>query len=265
MSAGVPLVTLLTDFGSSDTYVGQMKGAILSCCRQAQLIDLTHDIPPGDIMAASLAWSDAVPAFPPETVHLAVVDPGVGGQRRAIAAEIGDWKFVCPDNGLITGVLQKWPLRRAVELQNPTFWRAAVSAVFHGRDLFGPVAGHWAAGRDLAEFGPPIDQLIQLACPVPQSHAQGVQGVILAVDRFGNLRTNIPVEMLSGAQADWIIEIPRQTIRGISRFFSEASPGMPLAIIGSHGCLEIAVNQGSAAERLQCAVGDEVRLQRVFN
>lgn len=263
MSVGPPIITLLTDFGSSDTYVGQMKGAILSVCRTVQLIDLTHHNPPGDVSAASLAWDDVVSAFPAGTIHVGVVDPGVGSERRAIAVEVGEWKFICPDNGLITRILQHWPLKRAVELRNPAFWRTDVSPVFHGRDLFGPVAGHWAAGRDLSEFGPAIDgPLIRLSSPEPNVTEQGIHGVIVSVDRFGNLRTNIPAAMLPNPPANLIFEVSRRTIRGLSNYFGEACPGMPLAIIGSHGCLEIAVNQDSAAVRLKCSVGDEVRVSQ---
>lgn len=262
MSAGPPLITLLTDFGGSDTYVGQMKGAILSVCRQAHLVDLTHDIAPGDIAAAARAWADAVPVFPPGTIHLAVVDPGVGSVRRAIAAEIGDWRFVCPDNGLLTDLLRTFLLRRAVELRNSSFWRADVSPVFHGRDLFGPVAGHWAAGRDLTDLGLPIvEPLIQVTISVPVIQGETIVGTIIAVDRFGNLRTNIPADMVSGPRECWVVEVNSHTIRGLSRYFSEASAGRPLALIGSHGCLEIAVNQGSAAKLLQCSLGDDVRVR----
>src|SRR5262245_25392926 len=118
-----PIISLLTDFGSGDTYVGQMKGAILAVCPQAQLVDLTHDIPPGDIRAAAWAWADAVSAFPEGAIHVGVVDPGVGGARRAVAAEIGPWRFVCPDNGLTTLLAKRWPFRRAVELDDPRWFR----------------------------------------------------------------------------------------------------------------------------------------------
>lgn len=261
MSSRFPLITLLTDFGSHDTYVGQMKGAILSVCPDAQLVDLAHELAPGDIPAAAIAWADAVRAFPPGTIHLGVVDPGVGSERRGIAAEIGDWKFVCPDNGLLTMLRQTWPLLRAVELRNPQWWQRAVSPVFHGRDVFGPVAGHWAAGRDLLDFGPMIvDPLIQIPIPVPETGGRTVVGQVIAVDRFGNLRTNIVAARLIGPSEGWTFEIGPHTVRGLSRYFGEQPAGMPLALIGSHGFLEIAVNQGNAAQQWNAAVGTTVRV-----
>lgn len=258
-----PLVTLLTDFGSRDTYVGQMKGAMLSVCTEARLVDLTQEIPPGDVLSGAVAWGDAVPAFPPQTVHLGVVDPGVGTARRAVAAEIGPWRFVCPDNGLLTVLLQAWPLVRAVELTERKWWRPDVSPVFHGRDLFGPVAAHWAAGRDLTEFGPPISEpLIQLDLEPPQVIGSKIQGTILTVDRFGNLRTNISADLLTGPPDRWVTTMEGQTIRGLSRCFGDREAGDFVSLIGSHGQLEIAVNQGNAAERLHAAVGTSVKVQR---
>lgn len=257
-----PLITLLTDFGSRDTYVGQVKGVILSVCPHARLVDITQEIPLGDVWSGTIAWKDAIAAFPPQTVHLGVVDPGVGTSRRAIAAEIGPWRFVCPDNGLLTTLLQTWPLVHAVELTERKWWRPDVSPVFHGRDLFGPVAAHWAAGRELTEFGPPISEpLIQLELKPPDVNGSEIQGTILIVDRFGNLRTNIPANLLTGSPDRWVTTIEGQVIRGVSRCFGDQQVGALVALIGSHGHLEIAVNQGNAAQRLQAGVGTPVKLQ----
>lgn len=258
----LPVITLLTDFGTKDTYVGQMKGAILSLCPHAVLVDLSHDIPPGDIIAGAVAWCDAVAAFPPRTIHVGVVDPGVGTLRRAIAAEIGPWRFVGPDNGLITEMLKKWPMSRAVELTESRWWRPDVSAVFHGRDIFGPVAAHWAAGRELMEFGPPIESLVQLDIAAPSRDGISITGCILTIDRFGNLRTNIPQAWLTDPVDQWRIEIGPETIYGVSRCFGDRDAGALVALIGSHGHLEIAINRGHAAERLPASVGMPVHVHK---
>lgn len=259
----LPLITLLTDFGHADTYVGQMKGAILSVCPRATLVDLCHEIPPGDIAAGAVAWGAAGAAFPPQTIHVGVVDPGVGTPRRAIAAEIGPWRFVCPDNGLLTSILKTWPMSRAVELTESRWWRPEVSPVFHGRDLFGPVAAHWAAGRDLTEFGPFIDTLAELDIASPQRDGGTVTGCVLTIDRFGNLRTNIPQAWLTEPVDQWRIEIGPEAIHGVSRCFGDRDPGTLAALIGSHGHLEIAVNRGHAADRLSASVGMSVRIRKI--
>ncbi len=266
MSAPVqPIITLLTDFGSRDTYVGQMQGAILTTAPQARLVDLTHELPPGDILAGGLDWLDSIAAFPPGTIHLGVVDPGVGSERRAIVAEIGLWRFVCPDNGLLTGVLRSHPLHRAVEIREPGFWRTEVSSVFHGRDIFGPVAAHLAAGIDLGEFGPAISTpLVEIDLPEPTNETDVIQGCVLTSDRFGNLRTNIPATLLSRRQATstkWTTEIGDVKINGVVRCFSDSPVGQLCALIGSHGQLEIAVNQGNAQELLHAVRGTTVTVR----
>lgn len=267
MSAVIPpIISLLTDFGSRDTYVGQMKGAILSLAPRATLVDLTHEIPAGDIIAGSLAWLDAVAAFPPGTIHLGVVDPGVGSERRAIVAEIGAWRFVCPDNGLLTGVLQTQRLHRAVEVRETRFWRNEISPVFHGRDIFGPVAAHLAAGIDLGEFGPAISSpLVEIDLLDPTNDNGVIQGCVLAADRFGNLRTNIPATLLSRRQATstgWTIEIGDVKIHGVVRCYSDSPIGQLCTLIGSHGHLEIAVNQGHAQELLHAVRGTMVTVRQ---
>lgn len=266
MSAAVPpIITLLTDFGSRDTYVGQMKGAILSIAPGATLVDLTHEIPAGDILAGSLAWLDAVAAFPPGTIHLGVVDPGVGSERRAIAAEIGAWRFVCPDNGLLTGVLRIHPLHRAVEIREAHFWQRKISPVFHGRDIFGPVAAHLAAGIDLGEFGPAITRpLVEIDLIAPTIENGVIRGCVLIADQFGNLRTNIAATLLSQRPAtstEWTIEVGGAKIHGVVRCFSDLPIGQLCTLVGSHGHLEIAVNQGDAQELLHAARGTTVTVR----
>lgn len=258
-SSSFPLITLLTDFGSRDAYVGQVKGAILSICPDVRLVDLTHEIPPGNLQSAALVWCDAVGVFPPGTIHLGVVDPGVGTARRAIAAEVGPWRFVGPDNGLLTGILQRWQLIRAVELTEQRWWRQEVSPVFHGRDIFGPVAAHWAAGRELTDFGPLIGSpLIELQMATAIEEENLVRGEVISIDRFGNLRTNIPATMVDGRPDEWKFELMGQIVRGLSYSFSDGGPDGLVVLIGSHGNLEIAVNQGNAADRLGATIGAPV-------
>jgi S-adenosylmethionine hydrolase len=265
-----PIITLLTDFGSRDTYVGQMKGAILAIAPAARLVDMTHELPAGDILAGSLAWMDSVAAFPPGTIHVGVVDPGVGGERRGIAAEIGPWRFVFPDNGLATALLQSHTLHRAVELDEPRYWRPAVSPVFHGRDIFGPVAAHWAAGVALEEFGPALaSPLVEWELPRPVIENGVIRGCVLTSDRFGNLRTNIPGKEIVAAASSrrctsetplppWTVEIGSVKINGISSYFAETPTGQFCAVIGSHGHLEIAMNQGNAQLKLNALRGTPV-------
>ncbi len=263
MSAKPPLITLLTDFGQSDTYVGQVKGAILSVCPEARLVDLTHEIAPGDLRSAAILWADAVRVFPAGTVHLAVVDPGVGSFRRAIAAEIGSWRFVCPDNGLATCLLQRWPLKRAIELTNRRWWRDEVSSVFHGRDIFGPIAGHWAGGRDISAFGPDIPgPLTTCALDEVQRDGRRLMGTVQSIDRFGNLITNLPADVFLEPHVDWLIQIGPHQIAGLSSYYSAQPPGTLMTVIGSHGRLEVAVNQGDAAQRLGADVGMSVTVER---
>lgn len=254
-----PLITLLTDFGTSDTYVGQMKGAILSICPSAHLVDLNHEITPGAIDAASRMWADAVGVFPAGTVHLGVVDPGVGSSRRAIAVECGPWRFVCPDNGLLSHILQNWPVQRAVALTDPRWWRNEVASVFHGRDIFGPVAAQWAHGTEITEFGPLIsDALITLPTEQPVIDGSTIEGIVEQIDRFGNLITNLSGDLFADRSTAWSFRIGPHEVRGLSRFYGEQPSGIFLAIIGSHGRLELAVSQGDAAGRIGATMGTKV-------
>lgn len=261
-----PLITLTTDFGLSDSYAAQMKGAILTIAPDALLIDVTHKIPAQDRGVAAAVLSDSVGAFPVGTIHLVVVDPGVGTSRRAVAVEArgpedpGTLRFVAPDNGVLTRVLEGRSILRAVHLSEPKFWRERVSTTFHGRDVFGPVAAHWSLGVDLAEFGPPLDSpLVQLALREPIRQGQSLSGVVLRTDAFGNLITNIPAALLS--EADWsrlTVEIGTQRIEGVSRAYLDRSVGELVAVIGSAGLLEIAICCGHAGEILAAWSGDKV-------
>jgi S-adenosylmethionine hydrolase len=261
----MPLITLTTDFGLSDSYVAQMKGVILAIAPEATLVDVTHQIPRQDRMAASVILADAVGTFPPGTIHLVVVDPGVGSERRAVAVEtdsgesIGP-RFVAPDNGVLTGALANYTVRRAVQLTEHRYWRPETSHTFHGRDIFAPVAAHWSLGVDVSEFGPPLDSpLVTLPLNRPVVAGNEIRGSIVRTDTFGNLITNIDASLIPEAGHDrLVVELGTQRIEGISRFYSEKPAGELLALFGSSGRLEIAVCQGHAGEILAAWSGDPV-------
>ncbi|HIK19044.1 MAG TPA: SAM-dependent chlorinase/fluorinase [Leptolyngbyaceae cyanobacterium M33_DOE_097] len=260
------LVTLTSDFGVQDTYVGVMKGAISQVNLRLTLIDLTHHIPPQNILAARFALMTAVPYFPAGTVHLAVVDPGVGSQRRAIAIAAGTadqepWAFlVGPDNGILSGVLQIYPALAAVELDNPAFWRCSEpSATFHGRDIFAPVAAHLASGIPLQDLGTAIapDCLVRANLPEPRWDGNLVVGTVQAIDHFGNLVTNILGRSVAGK--GWRCQVgDRRIASGYT--YSDVALGELVAIVGSHGWVEIAVNGGNAQEQLHLDWGGTVEL-----
>jgi S-adenosyl-L-methionine hydrolase (adenosine-forming) len=234
------LITLLTDFGLDDTYVGQMKGAILSVAPLVKLVDLTHAVPPQDVQAgAFLLWS-AVEAFPAGSIHIGVVDPGVGSNRRGIAlrATRGDY-FVGPDNGLlIPAVDHLGGSTEAVELTTAEYWRPNASSTFHGRDIFGPVAGHIANGIPLTQLGRPITDPVKLSLPEPR----GLRGEVVHVDSYGNLITNLRAAILPPRYLVRLgsIQIP-QAIH-----YAQVDEGALLALVGSAGLLEISARNASA-------------------
>jgi len=255
------MITLLTDFGTQDAYVGVIKGVIVSRCPTTPIIDLTHAVPPQDLLAARFVLLSAFPYFPPKTVHLVVVDPGVGSTRRAIAVQFAGGFFVGPDNGILSGVADQSPILQAVELTNPAYWRTPnPSATFHGRDIFASVAAHIANGVLLTQLGSTIaaDSLVPLTLPPVLLTGQGLMGRIQYIDHFGNAVTNIPAEQVG--DRPWHLVLATVKIPSAKTYTSTES-GTPLALIGSHGFVEIAVNQGSAQHQLGLSVGDGVTLQ----
>lgn len=265
----MPVITLLTDFGTADEYVGVMKGVILSLCPSAEVVDLTHGIPPRDPVWAAYILDAGYRYFPPGTIHLVVVDPGVGTDRAILAAEVGDYLVVAPDNGVLTRLLMSNDLGRVVSVTNPDFFRPRVSRTFHGRDIFAPVAAHLALGVDLDRLGPEVDPrrgaTVQLDLPVPEPRPDGeLVGTVVGSDRFGNLMTNIDEETLAtwagGGQP--VLLIGEQRIVGLSSSFADVPPGTPLMIVNSREFLEIAINGGSAEIALGLRRGERVRLVR---
>ncbi|MDX1624071.1 MAG: SAM-dependent chlorinase/fluorinase [Gemmatimonadota bacterium] len=266
-----PPITLTTDFGTTDGYVGAMKGVIASIAPETTVLDLTHAIAPQDVRGAAFALHRAVPHFPPGSVHCVVVDPGVGTGRRAIAVRIpSDQWLVGPDCGVFTLFCPPFadsePL--AVELADRRWWRVErPSATFHGRDVFAPVAAHLSRARaagsvDAAEFGPPADDLVRLGIPSPVEHDGAYRGEVLHVDHFGNAVTNLPerwVEQRAGGEG--VVEVGQTTLP-VVRTYGDVGVGELCALVGSSGWLEVACREGSAADRLGLAPGIPVVLRR---
>jgi S-adenosyl-L-methionine hydrolase (adenosine-forming) len=250
-------ITLLTDFGTADGYVAAMKGMARAIAPAVIIDDASHDIPPGDVRAAAWALAAYWNRYPAATVHVVVVDPGVGGPRRPLALACADRLLVGPDNGVFTGVLtggQEW---RAVAIENADVMGDAISSTFHGRDIFMPAAAHLAAGSPLASLGPAVTDPVLLDMTAPVQSAGVITGAVVHVDHFGNLVTNVPAETV--ASGGVVVQIRGRRLP-LSRTYSDVDRGQLLALIGSHGCVELAVRDGSAAGMLQAGRGDPVRL-----
>ena len=257
------VITLTTDFGSGDHEAGVLKGVIWRIAPQACIADLSHDIAAQDILEGALLLWRSTRYFPAGSIHVAVVDPGVGTRRRGTAGRVGDQYFVGPDNGLFTLVLERgeqngWQIEW-VELDQPRFWLAQVSRVFHGRDVFSPVAAHLANGVPLSELGTPLHDPVRLVIPQPQQTGAGWQAHILHIDHFGNLATDLPVERLKNLE-QITVRIGEAEIRGLAETFGSGQPGELLAVGDSSGLLTIAQVNGSAAFLLGAAVGDSLEV-----
>ena len=275
------IITLTTDFGTRDSYVGAMKGVILGIDPDATVVDISHEIPPQDVAHGTFVLGSVHRSFPPDSIHVAVVDPGVGTPRKALAVVTGSDIFVGPDNGLLTYVLQSFQDRSgskpftsadagllqpvtgpapdgcsAYELTRSEYWMQPVSDTFHGRDVFAPVAAHLSLGVPPVKLGDPVHELVWLNLPRPAVAGGTIEGRIIHVDRYGNLVSNIAGSDLP-PNADVAVEIGGRALRGISRSFAEGS-GDLVAIVGSHSYLEIARPNGDAARFLRAGVGDEI-------
>jgi hypothetical protein len=252
----VAVVTLTTDFGLRDPYVAEMKGVMLGLAPDVRLVDISHDVESHDVVGAALVLEAAVPFFPPGTVHLAVVDPGVGTARRGLAVAAGDATFVAPDNGLLTPILARgaW---RAFELTAAELRRPHVSRTFHGRDVFAPAAAHLACGVAPERFGPSVDDPVLV--PWPEMHAVGgaVAGAVVHVDRFGNLITSIAAEAVERVRGPASIHIAGRSLPLVGTY-ADLPRGAAGALIGSSNRLEVAVREGSAAAVLKARRGTPV-------
>jgi len=260
-----PVIALLTDFGTSDPYVGAMKGAILSVCPDAVLVDIHHEVPAHDVAAGALALDAAYRHFPAGAVFVVVVDPGVGSERRPIALGAGRWLFVGPDNGVFTHVLEAHPTARVHLLANPLVHREPTCAVFHGRDLFGPAAARLARGMPLEETGPALGDAVRLRLPVRSRGKDACEGAILAVDRFGNLVTNLLESDLDalapGDRSALVVEVGTRRLP-LVRAYADVGEGELCALVGSSGRIELAANRRRADESLGAGRGAPVRLVR---
>lgn len=262
------IITLLTDFGIVDEYVGVMKGVILSINSSATIIDITHHINPQDLIQAAYLIESAYKYFPEGTVHVVVVDPGVGSDRAIFAMRSGGHLFLAPDNGVLTLLIEKGEIEAVVRIENPNYFLNNVSRTFHGRDVFAPVSAHLSLGAEMKHFGTLLDSknLVRLSIQKPFISKQGeLFGTVVSVDHFGNLITNIDSNSLGSlltatSEKNVVIRIGKDKIRGISSSYNSVSAGDSLAIVGSRGYLEIAVNGGSAKGRYKAQKGDSIRI-----
>ena len=254
-------ILLLTDFGTRDGYPAAMKGVIWSIAPQAEVVDLAHDIPPQDVLAAALTLGRTAPYFPAGTIFVAVVDPGVGTPRRPLAARLGGHLFVAPDNGLLTLVLQTAAAPvELVHLDKPQYWLPQVSRTFHGRDIFAPVGAHLANGVALTRLGTPISNPIRLRLPEARRIPHGWQGAVIHIDHFGNLATNLGREHLPET-GEVEVRIRGERLAGVAQAFGQKPSGALTALIDSAGALSIAVVNDSAAQRLGAGVGEIVEIR----
>ncbi len=275
----IPLVTLTTDFGTADGYVGTMKGVMLGIAPAARLVDISHEIAPQDIRQAAYVLYTSYAFFPPHAVHLVVVDPGVGSARRPIALRTLSGAFVGPDNGVFTYVLGREPIEALVELLDPRYRLPQASYTFHGRDIFAPAAAHLAVGVPIAELGPPVSDPVTFPLPRLEVAPDTIVGEVLHADRFGNVVTSVgrllwsqnelsvdPAfgqvqEQVQFDANEVVVAVAGRDISRVRRTYAEVEPGEVLALVGSSGYLEIAVREGSAARRLGIRPGDEVELR----
>lgn len=281
-----PIITLITDFGTSDVYVGVMKGVILNINPNAQIVDITHAIPPQNIHEAAFTIQAAYRYFPKGTIHVIVVDPGVGSERQTIVCQTDRALFVCPNNGVLSYLLQDIEAEEtcipdAVNIENPIYLLPQVSNTFHGRDIFAPVAAHLSLGIPLAQIGTPIHKLVRFPVPAIRISEGTLTGQIINVDSFGNLITNISENALTtfllssvskgvavaelhqrAESVKFEIVAGNMSLKKLNSSYAESEAGEPLAIIGSFGLLEIAINLGNAEARLGLKNGGPVIVRR---
>jgi S-adenosylmethionine hydrolase len=248
------IVTLTTDFGTGSEYVAQLKAVLLGSAVQPTLVDIAHDLPAHDIRGAAWLVGQACLAFPPDTLHVVVVDPGVGTARRLLWARLADQEFLCPDNGVLTWALRRAPLAAAhlIPVSDPA------AATFHGRDVLAPTAVRLLAGQPGGSLGLPLEHIESLAWPEPEDTLQGMRGEVIHVDPFGNLVTNLPAALWPRIVAAGRLRVGAHDVTTLVRTYGDAAPGTPVALVGSQGFVEVAVVEGRADIRLAAAVGAPV-------
>ncbi len=259
-----PVITLTTDFGLQDAYAGILKGVILSHCTAAQIIDITHGITPLSITSAALTIDNAYAYFPHGTIHIVVVDPGVGSERSILALRADKHIFIAPNNGVLTPLLKKNRFMEAFRIENSDLFLPNQSHTFHGRDIMAPVAGKIAGGLELSRVGPPLALKQCLRIHLPEATVTGgnIKGEIIAIDHFGNLQTSITQKDLTArpSKGNLSVTLCGLTIKGLSRTYSDQKPGALLALLDSRNHLEIAVSGGNAASELECQIGNSVNI-----
>lgn len=257
------IITLTTDFGLGDWFAGAMKGVILGIQPRAAIVDITHEILAGDIRSGAFALAASFRFFPKQTIHVAVVDPGVGSGRSSIAVQTKDYFFVGPDNGLLSLALAEECVESMHRLENTKFLAASISNTFHGRDVFAPAAAYLSKGTSLSKMGRALTHYQKLSWPIPLLDKSGLRGEVIYIDRFGNAITNIGKEHLGtlDVAALKIAVAGNKTPFGFGQFYQEVAFGRPLGLIGSNGFLEIAINGGNAAKKLGLNVGDSVSIR----
>ena len=258
----MPIITITTDFGTKDGFVGTMKGVIWKIDPAIQIADISHEIQPQNVMEGAIALYRAAPFFPAGTVHIAVVDPGVGTARRSMAARIGEHYFVGPDNGLFTpfieGAKKDGQACTFIALDKPQYWLLNVSHTFHGRDIFAPAAAHLASGTRLEDMGTPFSNPKLISMPKPQKTDSGYIAHIIVIDAFGNMTTDLPAAALEGRNVR--VRVKGQEISGLSTSYGHKPVGTLVALVDSEGALEVAVVNGSAAKTLEMRIGDELEV-----
>jgi hypothetical protein len=260
-----PIITFTSDYGLRDWFVGVLHGVVHGICPDALVVDLTHGIEPGSVTGAAFVMEASSGDFPPGTIHLVVVDPGVGTDRLALAVRARGQYFIGPDNGVLEWALSD-PAARVLSLTNDRYFRKPVSLTFHGRDVFAPVAAHLANGIEFDAFGPPFDRPVRLAATVRRMMDGLLEGRVAYIDHFGNALTNLSSEILATSFPDvptreLLVEIVGRRIEGITRSYGDACIGTLVALIGSSGRLEIAEAGGHAASRFGFGVGDPVHVR----
>ena len=263
-----PCVSFLSDFGQRDYYVASVKGVILDVCPETTIVDISHAVEPHNVMEAAFTLAAAYACFPARSLHLVVVDPGVGSDRKPIIARADEHAFVAPDNGVLSLIFERENITEVVEIQNESFFRKPVSPTFHGRDIFAPVIAHLARGVPFAEFGPASTNFVtvdlgSVRCDDPET----VRGAVIHIDHFGNVITNIQGSHLSGPLDDTgssQVEIDGKKIDKHYNYYAEAEPDEIFSIIGSSGHLEVAARSRSASRLLGVGVGAEVRVRSVL-
>jgi hypothetical protein len=256
----VPIITLTTDFGGGSSYVAAMKGVVLAINPAARLIDLTHDVRPQDVRQGAVVLDQVTRFFPAGTIHVAVIDPGVGTDRKIVYAAIGSQQYIAPDNGLLSLLAGRTPPSAIVAVADPSYWLSPVSATFHGRDIMAPVAARLSLGLDPEKLGPPLSKLVELAWPEPRLWPGRIEGEVLDVDSFGNLISNVTSDLLAAVPPNAAIRVAcgGREVPGLASTYGKHPRSSLIALVGSSGMLELAVVDGSAARLLDAGVGAPV-------